>query len=245
MEKPSQKSMKALKELQSLDLEIMLLEQEKETLPGEMVDLKQKMDALEKDISVLDGEIKTFVRERRGRESVLEEKLQVLEKLRSQKNMVATNEAYTALLKEIERAEQEKIRVEEDILMYMERAEEAATLMEDKKSGFRDCSAGMKIMEEKNRIRIGELEGKLSGLYEERGGKKAQIDGGLLLRYEKIKKAKGGLALVSVSGGLCRGCFMELRLQVISELIKGELITCDSCSRLLYWDGEKVECATG
>jgi hypothetical protein len=42
--------------------------------------------------------------------------------------------------------------------------------------------------------------------------------------------------LASAANQQCAGCRMGLRPQTWNQLREGELLVCDSCSRILYWD---------
>ena len=236
--KVSSENIRLLKELQSLDLDIMKLDRQKKSIPPEISALIDKTEAVKKAIEELSSEIKALSDKRRESEHVLDDKLSALEKLRSQKNLVSTNAAYTALLKEIESAELEQNQAEEDILMYMERAEDLSKSVENKKAELSVIEAELSALKERNERRVEKLERELSELLERRGGKIVDIDSGILPLYERTRKSRGGLAFVAVEGNACTGCSMELRAQVISELMKGEILVCESCSRLLYREGE-------
>jgi predicted nucleic acid-binding Zn-ribbon protein len=57
----------------------------------------------------------------------------------------------------------------------------------------------------------------------------------VLARYDRIIKSKDGLAVVTVTGESCQGCFRILPSQVIHEIrTKKELVCCGSCARILY-----------
>ena len=63
------------------------------------------------------------------------------------------------------------------------------------------------------------------------------VDEDLYQLYEKIRMAKkDGPGAVPVVNDSCGGCFMQIPAQVVNELIAGDrIITCQSCSRILYW----------
>jgi uncharacterized protein len=236
--KASPENIRLLKELQGLDLEIMKLEKEKQAVPPEISALLDRLEAVRKDIEELSAEISALSGKRRESEQMLDDKLNALEKLRSQKNLVSTNAAYSALLKEIETAEHEKNQAEEDILLYMERADELSKSSDRRKAELAEGEKEFQELKEKNRIRVQKLDEELSGLFSRRSEKSSSCDPGLLPLYERTRKSRGGLAFVAVEGGACTGCSMELRAQVISELMRGEILVCDSCSRLIYLERE-------
>ena len=231
--------MKFLAELQSLDGIIRRLEEEKNTVPLEISELRRKIDGIQEESVKLESELEESRKERRKKEREVEEKIEVLDKYRSQKNQVKTNDAYSALLKEIQDVEGEKTELEESILIFMERGEELSGLLEKKKSILARSGEELSHLEEEDRKRIAELEKELSRCLEQRGSTALKVDASLLPLYERIRKAKDGLAFVLVKGGTCQGCFMELPPQMVNELMKGDkIVTCERCSRLLYWEGE-------
>ncbi len=230
---------RVLSELQELDNVIQKLETQKNTIPTGITELRQKISKDESELEEIEKEMDSLRKERRHKERELDEKIETLNKYRAQKNQVKTNEAYSALLKEIQDVESEKSEIEEGILTFMERSEELSGLTSVKKGELTKYGEELACMEEENRKRIEQLEKELSKYVDERNSKTSRVDTDLLLRYEKLRKAKDGLAFVAVRSNTCQGCFIEIPPQVVSELMKGDrIMTCERCSRLLYWEGE-------
>ena len=64
----------------------------------------------------------------------------------------------------------------------------------------------------------------------------------ILANYERIKKAKNNVAVVSVIGNACGGCFKTLPPQRILEIrAMNRIYLCEVCGRILTWDEEKSE----
>lgn len=230
---------RVLSGLQELDNVIQKLETQKNTIPAGITELRQKISKDENELQEIEKELDSLRKERRHKEMELDEKIETLNKYRAQKTQVKTNEAYSALLNEIQVVENEKSEIEEGILTFMERSEELSGLTGVKTGELTKYGEELASMEEENRKRIEQLEKELSKYVDERNSKASGVDADLLSRYEKLRKAKDGLAFVVVRSSTCQGCFMEIPPQVVSELMKGDrIMTCERCSRLLYWEGE-------
>ncbi|MEX0325184.1 MAG: zinc ribbon domain-containing protein, partial [Puniceicoccaceae bacterium] len=66
----------------------------------------------------------------------------------------------------------------------------------------------------------------------------AEIDAGVLQQYKYVKsQIKRPPVVVQMDDGRCLGCHLKVSGEVESEARKGkELIRCDSCGRILYFD---------
>ena len=233
-----QGDIKLLAELQHLDGIIQRLEKEKNTVPAEIVELQGRIEEIQKEIGESEKELEALRSERRKKEREIDDKIEDLNKYRAQKNQVKTNEAYSALLKEIQGVEGEKSELEEGILIFMERMDGLTSMLMEKKAVVAEYEEKLARLEEENKKRLAELGRELSNHLDQRNSTATKVETGLFSRYEKVRKAKGGLAFVDVKGNACQGCFMELPPQVISELMEGKINVCERCSRLLYWSGE-------
>jgi predicted nucleic acid-binding Zn-ribbon protein len=76
-----------------------------------------------------------------------------------------------------------------------------------------------------------------------RGGAFATLPDRLAYVYDRLaQRSRDGIAVAEVVNGSCSACFMSLRPQVQVNVKKGdEIITCESCTRILYIQNQEAE----
>jgi predicted nucleic acid-binding Zn-ribbon protein len=83
------------------------------------------------------------------------------------------------------------------------------------------------------RRRKSEVETVLAKLKEERKGLAQKIDSEVLNTYERLRLTKGQ-AVVKVERGKCQGCHITVPTSQWQKAKAGDLIQCNSCSKILY-----------
>ncbi|HUP40640.1 MAG TPA: C4-type zinc ribbon domain-containing protein [Vicinamibacterales bacterium] len=161
-----------------------------------------------------------------------------LAKYKDQLLEVKTNREYTAMLHEIDAA-QNDIRAREDrILEVMMEADEL-------NAGIKKSEADLKAAEKEIAAERAVLETEQAGMQAEiarttaeRETLVADIDRHVLAIFETTAKGRKGVAVAEAKDGLCTICHVRLRPQVFNEVRKNEsIIQCDSCRRILYFAG--------
>jgi predicted nucleic acid-binding Zn-ribbon protein len=158
-----------------------------------------------------------------------------LSKFKDQLMAVKTNKEYTAMLHEIQMAE-DQIRQEEDkILEIMEQSE---TLEKELKGAEKQLNTRVGEIETAIRnleMSVPGLESAAAKLREQKGMMEAGVGLELLNRYRRIAEARKGIALAEARDELCSACHVRIRPQVYADLLKTEDVhVCDSCSRILF-----------
>jgi hypothetical protein len=116
--------------------------------------------------------------------------------------------------------------------------EEIDSLQVELKKRDEELNFKLKAVEEEER-RLGEENQKYGTISEEKKILREELVGNLelnlLRRYLMIKEKRIGLAVVPIIGGTCSGCSMNIPPQVFNEVLTNEqIISCPSCSRILY-----------
>jgi predicted nucleic acid-binding Zn-ribbon protein len=168
-----------------------------------------------------------------------------LAKYKDQLLEVKTNREYTAMLHEIEAA-QNDIRGREDRIL------EVMLESDELNAGLKKGEAELKTSEKEIATERAALDAELATLQAEidrcteaRQKLIAEIDRSVLSTFETVAKGRRGVGIAEAKNGLCTICHVRLRPQIFNEIRRNAaIIQCDSCQRILYYVGESEAPAT-
>jgi hypothetical protein len=226
-----------LSDLQQQDSRIAALEAEVARLPKQITAIETALVEAKKSLEVLRGRQDKARRDLRAKEKDLEVVAVRRSKSESRLYEVKTNKEYSAVLLEIEEIKQEKAQVEEQILALMELQEGIAVDIRgaEQVHAEREEQAKHDIVEVKKRLAAVEVD--LAAARTARAARAGELPAALLSDYDRIRKARGGVAVATVgAAAVCSACRVTIRPQAIQELrAANSLMLCESCGRFLFW----------
>lgn len=225
--------LQSLVDLSQVDVQLADRERERAAIPAKREACAEQRAQAEARLEAAREAVEQAELAQRRSESEVREHEALLAKLEGQQHQVKTNEAYTALLHEMEQARRAISDAETRILEAMEAIEEAKRTLA---SGDRDLTAVRERLGQEHRAldeRDEQLQKQIAELRQRRDQIAAGLDVKLLDRYERIA-ARRSPAVAVVTQELCMGCRLDIPPQNYIEIIKGEaLITCEHCHRIL------------
>jgi uncharacterized protein len=229
--------LKVLIDLQGVDTRIAAHEAEAARLPKEIAAIHAAIETAKKEVEAGRARLDAAKKEQRSREKDLEVVQAKRSKTEGRLYEVKTNKEYSAVLAEIEEIKQEKGRVEEEILVLMESQERLTADIKDAEARFKARETQGKQEEAQLQEKLRAVEADLALVRTERTELAKQLPAPVLADYDKLLKARGGLALAQViKPNLCGGCRMTVTPQRLQELrAQTAPLPCESCGRYLYW----------
>ena len=224
-------------DLQGFDTRLAALEAEAARLPKQIEAIHAALAEAQKTLDALKLKADTTRKDLRTKEKDLDVVTAKRAKAEGRLWEVKNNTEYSAVLSEIETIKQEKARGEEEILGLMELQERLA-------ADSREAEARLKAREEQARQdeavvrkKLAAVETELAALRADRDSRARELPRPLLADYEKILKARSGVAVASVTASaICGGCRVAIRPQAIQELKAAQTpMLCENCGRYLYW----------
>ncbi len=225
-----------LLQLQVADKEIRKLQEEIAALPRRVAAIEEKLAGTKAQLEKARASAKGDEANRKKFEAAIQDLQGKISKYRDQSLDVKTNEQYKALLHEIQFAEQE-IRLNEDrILEVMVNAEAREKEVKAAEAELKAETSEIEKEKEEARNITAADQAKLAEWNAKRDGLRQGISADLLRHYDRVMKFRGS-GLAEVRDHKCMGCQVMLRPQTYNEVRNGEqLIVCDSCQRVLYFD---------
>ena len=228
-------SLRNLIALQDIELKITSLQKQIAETPIKVQNLKNDLERLQHEHQDRVMRLQDLSKRRRAREGDVDMMRSKLSRFKDQLMAVKTNKEYTAMLHEIQMAE-DQIRAEEDkILEIMEEMEikETELKKDEKELNARTGELEKRIRETEAAVPGIEAEG--ARLMEMKTAAESTVDPDLLARYRRIAEVRKGIALAEAKDELCTACHVRIRPQVYADLLHTETIyACDSCSRILF-----------
>jgi uncharacterized protein len=223
--------------LQAIDTRIAALEADAARLPKEIAAIHAAVEEAQTQVEQAKTRLDGARKDQRAKEKDLEVVQAKRAKNEARLYEVKTNKEYSAVLIEIEEIKQEKARMEEEVLVLMETQERLAGDIRDAEARFKQRHGQGRTEEAALREQLRGIEVDLAAARTERKELAATLPANILSDYDRILRARGGLALVPVAKpSFCGACRMTITPQRLQELrAQSSLIPCESCGRYLYW----------
>jgi len=228
-------TLKALLRLSRIDKDLDRLKKRCRECPALIAKNQRELDAENQIVTAKEDSVKDFEKQIRQMEMELKTREGDIQKFSQQLLIVKTNQEYTALEDQIRRLNEEKGKIETDILEAFESLEELGRELKKLEAEQNER------IQEFNAIKT-ELEDDLNSYRTEtekldktREEMLYEIDPDALVAYERVRKARDGMGIVSAEGLICGGCYMAISNNDYQRIYTmNEIILCRSCQRILY-----------
>jgi hypothetical protein len=230
-----QAQIETLVKLQAVELERTRLTKAAHELPGQIVQAKAELAAAEQQAATATAALAAEETLRANLERETDAHRKKAARLRAQQDSITTPAQAEAVDHELRFAESEAERLENEDLASMERSEAQEDALAASRALIESRTAALETTRKHAGHRQAEIDRELAVLNTEREALRPLIDAANLARFDRLCGSRG-TGLARIENQRCTGCSMGVRPQTWNQLQAGELMVCDSCSRLIYWD---------
>ncbi len=236
--------LKALEELQKVDLELNDVRAGAEAVPRRRAEVEARVAEARAAYDVEKARLADNERERRGQEQVLGLERDKVRKWEGRLGEIRTPREYAALSREIDIAKKTNEGVSEQLRELAAQAAElqkgleaAEEQLSEREMAAQDDLAALKKLAAEHEERIRALQAR-------RAEVSKRVDPALLAKYENIRRRRAGIAVAPVVNATCKGCNRSIPPQLNVILQRANSIeTCPNCHRIIY-SSEAVAPAT-
>ena len=226
-----------LKQLQIIDGELHRLRKTLAQKPRELEEAKAPVVAQESVVKAAEEKLKALQLVQKEKEMDLQARETSVKKLQSQLFQVKTNKEYSAMQREIDSGKADNSLLEEAILKGFDAIEAAAAARQQAHAKLTEAQGRFAAAQARLDQESAAIQQRIAELERTRQLMIPDVPPKALTVYERILSLRDGVALVPLMKDTCGGCNRRLPPQVVNQVyLKAQLVTCESCNRILYFD---------
>lgn len=234
-----QSDIELLLKLQVIDYDLGELERSKEYLPDMMGNLNNEIKDIQRKLDEAKAKLEEANLRQKSLDLEIKTKEAELQKYQQQMMSIKTNKEYDALVAQID-------AVKSEISVMRQQETETMETMESLENEIPDFTKKNDEIKENNSKQLEVLQTQIDSIGDTMTGKTAdrksilsKIPRPTVSIYERVRKGKGGAAVVVVKKRSCSACNNSLTPKKVQEIRRSDNInTCESCGRMLYWDDD-------
>ncbi|OGR57763.1 MAG: hypothetical protein A2X36_03320 [Elusimicrobia bacterium GWA2_69_24] len=221
-------------QLQELDRQADALKRDSDLVPADIAAIRAEVEAEKARFGTIQERAKKLQLQRKEKEAQMAQKEEAIRKHGTELNLVKTNDAFKALLKEIDEKKVAVGQLETDILLLMEEADgvvkEEKALKGELAVFDAERSGRIKVLE----ARKADLEQRHAECVARRDAVAQSVPAELRSLYEATRVRRAGIGIAAIKGDGCMECNMKITPQSIIDARKGKIAICGNCQRILY-----------
>jgi len=231
----SREKLKALEELQKVDLKIRDLSAEAEQHPTRLKQIESERNQAKAALDATRGKLADNERGRRQNEQLLGLEKEKVRKWESRLNELKTPREYAALARELDIARKTNQTAEEEIRRLAGEYDELRKAVAAAEQALGEKEAVVAREGREIQDVLDGVQGRMNELEAERKRLVELCDKSLVNKYERIRKQRGGIAVAAVVAGTCKGCQRNIPPQMANNLLtSNEILSCPNCHRFIY-----------
>jgi predicted nucleic acid-binding Zn-ribbon protein len=228
---------KAAIRLQEVDNQAAALSKEVAALPKHIAQIESKLAGSMRRVEMDKAALLANGKERKRLDGEIQSQNQKITKLRDQMLAAKNNEQYRAFQNEIEFCEAEIRKSEDRTLELMSESEPLDKNVKAAETALAEEKKQVEAEKAQARDKTAADQKILAELQERRAGIVKDISPATLREYERLRKARRGIAVAEVIDGRCTACHIGVRPQFMQELRRGDkVMNCESCGRILVYN---------
>lgn len=232
---PLREQLKALEHLQELDLKIENLKKRKAALPAALKSLDDSFRKIRTTVETRKSALGEIEKVQKQTQAALELNKDRLARANSKLETVQNSQEFQAANKEIDQLKKLNTTLEEQLKKSKLDTDSGNKDLETLGAELEKVKAELDAQTATVNTQVGELDGEISNLLQERGKYTPTIERRILSQYDRVRGARAGVGFVPAIGGRCSGCNMMVPPQLFNEVQKATAVhSCPSCHRILF-----------